>query len=408
MNRGSVRVRLTLVYGGLFLITGLGLLTTTYVLVDRTTSTTESATFSFTGVASEYPPEAPLPQGPVKGDPPPRIIGPSTLEHDPSNPDTAFTDVVSRELERRLKSQQAEMMRGLLTNSGIALAVMLLVAVGLGWILAGRVLRPLRTVTATVQEISHSNLHRRLAASGPRDEFRELSDTFDELLDRLEGSFEAQRRFVANASHELRTPLARQRVIAQVTLSDPDASEESLRHAHERVLASGEEQERILEALLTLARGQQAMEQAELCDLAEVVAAVLVRRDATPGVTLESDLVDAPLVGDPALLERLVANLLDNACVHNDGRGRVRITTGRVDGASVLTVTNTGPTIPAASLGRLLEPFRRLAADRTKERQGLGLGLSIVSAICGSHGASLDLVPGEDGGLDVTVRFPQP
>jgi signal transduction histidine kinase len=309
-------------------------------------------------------------------------------------------------VRQAVEAQAQQVLHELLRNSAIALGVMLVVAVGLGWVVAGRNLRPLRKVTATVQQITHTNLHQRLAATGPDDEFKELSDTFDGLLDRLEASFEAQRRFVANASHELRTPLARQRVIAQVALADPDASVASLRAAHERVLAAGAEQERLIEALLVLARGQHGEHNAVRCDLEATARAVLDLVQPNNGITVNTALRPAWVMGDPRLVEQLVTNLVANAVAHNVVDGRIDVTTGVVGDQSVLVVTNTGPDIPPDAVERLLEPFRRLGVDRTRQGQGLGLGLSIVAAIAASHDAELDLTPRDGGGLVVTVRFP--
>jgi signal transduction histidine kinase len=273
------------------------------------------------------------------------------------------------------------------------------------------VLRPVRTITATARRISATSLNERLALNGPDDEFKELGDTFDGLLARLEASFRAQRQFVANASHELRTPLARQQLASQLALADPEASIESLRMAHERVLASGAQQDQLIEALLTLARGQAGLDRHELFDLADVTRQVLVGRH-TEASYLDLDIRcairPAPVAGDPRLAERMAANLVDNALRHNEPGGWIEVATDTRAGRAVLAVTNTGPAIPEAETERLLRPFQRLSAVRTGRGRGLGLGLSIVQAIAEAHGAALSLQPRPDGGLRVEVTFPTP
>jgi len=274
---------------------------------------------------------------------------------------------------------------------------------------AGRALRPLRTITAAAQRISASSLNERLALDGPDDEIKELGDTFDGLLARLEASFRSQRQFVANASHELRTPLGRQRLVSQLALNDPAATIESLRRAHERVLASGAEQEQLIEALLTLARGQAGLDRQEPFDLAGVSGQVLHGRRAEAsylGLDLRTAACPAPLTGDPRLAERMVANLVDNALRHNQAGGWIEVTTGTGAGHAFLTVANTGPQIPPTEADRPLQPFRRLGADRTGQGRGLGLGLSIVQAIADAHGAALTALPRPGGGLRVEVTFP--
>jgi signal transduction histidine kinase len=297
----------------------------------------------------------------------------------------------------------------LLVLSAIALAMMIVASMALGWVLAGRVLRPLQTITATARAISVSNLHQRLALKGPNDELRELGDTFDELLGRLEASFEAQRQFVANASHELRTPLTLERAILEVTLADPAASTVSLRAACERVLAIGEQQERMIDALLTLARSERGVERRQALSLDTLTGGVLNERReeiARRGLRLESELESAPTAGDPRLLERLVANLLDNAIQHNTPDGWIAVTTALEAGDALLTVSNSGPVIAPEEAARLVRPFNRLGSERTRHGAGHGLGLSIVSAIAIAHGASLAVQPNPDGGLRVEVRFP--
>ncbi|GGS95407.1 sensor histidine kinase [Nonomuraea spiralis] len=364
--RRTVRLRLTLLYSGLFLAAGMLLVALIYLLV----------AFSPVPVA---------PVGPVA----------------PGGPEVT----VPRVDVAYLAEQQAAGLRRLLVNSMIALVVMAFASVLLGRLTAGRVLRPLHDMTATVRRITADRLDRRLAASGPQDELKELADTFDDLLDRLEAAFTAQRRFVANASHELRTPLTLQRAMAEVALADPDADTAALRHVLDRLLAAGRHQERLIEALLTLARSQQGLEHRRPLDLAEVAGQALDQRPDS-AVRIEAALRPAPASGDRALLERLVANLLDNAARHNVSDGWITVATGVRDGRATLTVANSGPVIPPDRVGTLLRPFQRLDSGRKAVGDGLGLGLSIVAAVVQAHQGTLEVVARPEGGLEVTVRCP--
>jgi signal transduction histidine kinase len=287
---------------------------------------------------------------------------------------------------------------------------MTVVSIGLGWLVAGRVLGKLRTITTAARSISASSLDARLALAGPDDELKELGDTFDALLARLEGAFGAQRQFVANASHELRTPLARQRTLIEVALADPEPSVTGLQDVCKRVLATGEQQERLIEALLTLARSQRGLDRREPIDLAALAAEVALARQQEAelrGLRISTSLGPAPALGDGRLAERLVANLVDNAVRHNVACGLVEISTATWAGHAVLSVSNTGPVIPPDHLRRLFLPFQRGGADRTGGRDGLGLGLSIVAAIAEAHGAWLQAHALAGGGLIVRAGFPQ-
>jgi signal transduction histidine kinase len=408
-SRRSIRLRLTLIYGGLFLVCGAGLLAITYLLVDSATS----GYYSSTGPGRSVGGFAGAPPGAGKDGSLPQdlqVSGPgvksAAIKLTPGQ-----ARAVARQMEAAAAGQHASEMRQLLTYSGAALALMAAVSAGLGWIVAGRVLRPLRTITATARDVSATSLHRRLALDGPHDELKELGDTFDGLLARLEAAFAAQRQFAANASHELRTPLAWQRTLVQVALADPGADAKSLRAACERVLASGAHQERILEALLTLSRGQAGLGQREPFDLATLAGRVLRSRQSDAHdrqLAIHSALASAPASGDPRLAERLIANLADNALLHNVPGGHLKVITGTKNSRAVLSVINTGPVVPAAAVGRLLQPFQRLGTDRTSHGEGLGLGLSIVQAITQAHGATLTIRPQPSGGLHAEVAFPEP
>jgi signal transduction histidine kinase len=292
----------------------------------------------------------------------------------------------------------------------IACGIAVVLAVALGWLIAGRVLRPLRRITSTARQISATNLHQRLDLKGPDDELKQLGETLDDLFARLESSFEAQRRFAANASHELRTPLTAERSLLQVALADPDASVETWRATGEELLNLGELQERLITSLFTLARSERGIERRESFDLAAIAEqAVLARRQEAErqGISLDADIVEAPIAGDRDLVESLVANLLDNALRHNLEGGRVDITTGVQTGRAVLAIVNTGPLVPPEDVERLFEPFRKAGADRTRSNDGHGLGLAIVRAVADVHGATVIAEPQPSGGLRVGVVFPE-
>ena len=297
----------------------------------------------------------------------------------------------------------------LLAGFAVVCGVAVVLAVALGWLIAGRVLRPLRRITSTAKEISATNLHQRLDLKGPDDELKQLGETLDDLFARLEASFEAQRRFAANASHELRTPLTAERSLLQVALADPDASVETWRTTGEELLSLGELQERLITALFTLARSERGIERWESFDLAAIADEVVVSRRQEAerrGVGLQAKIGDAPVAGDPDLVESLTTNLVDNALRHNVAGGRVDVTTGTQAGGAVLTIVNTGPAVPPEDVERFFEPFRRAGADRTRSNDGHGLGLAIVRAVAEAHGATVIAASRLGGGLKVEVRFP--
>jgi signal transduction histidine kinase len=403
LPRRTIRLRLTVTYGGLFLISGAGLLAITYVLVGNAAVGCLSAVGQH-GLVNCM---TGSPHGGQAGSEGSLQFtdgsGSRTLKPPPRQ-----AQALASQAQALAASQHASEMHQLLIYSGLALAIMAVLSVALGSIVAGRVLRPLRTITTAARDISATSLHQRLALGGPGDELKELGDTFDDLLGRLESAFESQRQFVANASHELRTPLAWQRTLVQVALADPEADAVSLRTAHERVLASGAQQERLIEALLTLTRGQAGLEKREAFDLAPVARQVLRTRQSEArarGLDIHAALAPAPAAGDPRLAERLVTNLVDNALRHNAPDGHVEVVTGTRNSRAVLSVINTGPVVPAAAVDRLLKPFQRLGSDRTSHGEGLGLGLSIVQAIAQAHGAALAVLPQPGGGLKVEVSF---
>jgi signal transduction histidine kinase len=451
LPRRTARLRLTALYGGLFLASGVALVAITYVLFERATeykaphlpqvphtaaiqhlrfplspanATPQGQSLELLqhphqlaqaqqelGVAQQYLAQA-RPQ---------LVAGVSTPLAQVQNQLTAAQRQLTQgqhqlagavhqlaQLGSVQAAQRAADSHQLLVNSAIALGIVVVLALLAGWLVAGRMLRPIRTITRTARRISSTSLHERLALDGPQDELKELGDTLDDLFGRLDAAFEAQRQFVANASHELRAPLTRQRALIQVALADPRASSSSLRAAHERVLASEQHLEQMIDGLLGLTRGQAGLERREQLDLATLAAQVLRMRDLeTTSLRLDvrASLAPAPTAGDPRLLERLITNLLDNAIRHNVSQGDVEITTGTREGCAFLKVANSGPTIPIEEVPRLLEPFQRLNGARTNHAGGNGLGLAIVDAITAAHRATLTAEPRPGGGLIVEVAF---
>jgi signal transduction histidine kinase len=389
----TIRLRLTVVYGGLFLFSGAALLAIVFVLVSHQytgsffISKGKQAVIRVQGSGNAVR----LLGNPFFGAP----IGPTEFA-----PSSKLATAAAQGQSDAARNQ-------VLVDSAIALAIMAVLSIWLGWVIAGRALSPLRTITNAARDISASSLHRRLALEGPDDELKQLGTTFDGLLARLEASFDAQRQFVANASHELRTPLTLERTLLELALSDPNPSLDSYRHTCEQLLAVGEQQERLIEALLTLSRSQRGLNSRQPVDLAAIAATAATAADQD-GLVFETRLDPARTAGDPRLVERLVANLVSNAIRHNTDGGHVEITTGSHDGEAVLTVSNSGPTIPPAELERIFQPFQRLDAARRADGNGLGLGLglSIVKAIADAHHATITTCARPDGGLRVEVVFP--
>jgi signal transduction histidine kinase len=413
LPRRTIRLRLTAIYAVLFLLSGASLLAITYALVENhvtppLVAVKGKAAMGGAGSAEQIitTPSAPGAAGPTfcaaaSTGP---LPGPAQLGQ---CADYFRTQAV--QLQAQVAAQRSNYLNTLLIGSGIALAVMTLAALGLGWLVSGRVLSPLRVITRAARNISASNLNERLGLSGPDDELKELGETIDGLLARLEGSFAAQRQFVANASHELRTPLARQRTLMEVALGDPGRTVATLETACRRVIAAGQQQERLIEALLTLARSQRGLDQFEPVDLGAVVTEVVLARSAHARECDIQFLVAASpavFLGDARLAERLVSNLLDNAIRHNHRGGQVTVRTTAAPDQAVLSVINTGPVIQPAEVPGLFEPFRHRGATRATG-DSPGLGLSIVSAIALAHSAAIWAQARQDGGLEINVRFPR-
>lgn len=369
----SLRWRLTALYGGLFLAAGITMLTIVYALLSRRLPSA---------------PRVNIPAIEARDNLPPRVI-------------RALNSV--RALRNTVNHQRENALHQLINQSLIALAVVTVVAAVLGWLVAGRALRPLRDITATARRLSTQNLGERINLRGPDDELKELADTFDGMLDRLAGAFNAQRQFVANASHELRTPLTVQRAAIDVALDDPAPTIESMRTMALRLRDATDRNEHLIASLLTLARSQAGIERFDDLDLAGVVRAAIATT-ATSGVTINQSLAPASLWGDRGLLERLVGNLLDNAIRHNVQDGWILVETASDGQYATLRVANSGPTVPSERVDELFVPFHRMAGDRGRE--GYGLGLSIVAAVVDAHHGSrvARALPG--GGLEVTVVLP--
>ncbi|MEU8798660.1 HAMP domain-containing sensor histidine kinase [Spirillospora sp. NPDC048819] len=388
--RMSLRTRLTLTYGVLFFVAGLLLLGVTYVLFGQQLSRGGNTKFLATHT------------------------GPGPAES-PALPDD--NGRLMAETRRLFEKERDELhdaaTTSLVTQGSIALLVVGGAAAGFGWLIAGRVLTPLHRVTDTARRIAASpaadrGLHERIALRGPPDEVKELADTFDAMVERLDRSFDGQRRFVANASHELRTPLTLGRALVEVAMHRASASPD-VRQLGETLLQINTRHERLITGLLLLARSENEITTRAPVDLADVVAHVTsqtAREAKDAGVTIETDTAEAVTTGDALLLERVVQNLLENGLRHNTESGWVTISCRTQDDQAVLEVANSGPAVPPYEVPALFEPFRRLDADRIVTAKGAGLGLSIVQSIVRAHNGTVTAVPRDSGGLHLTVTLP--
>lgn len=386
--RVTVRMRLTFIYGGLFLLAGATLLAVNYALVRH-----------------NLPPRIEI-EAPTDGSRD-RLL----VDGGPGPGATPISPAELQQLDRATDRFRDETLDQLVVQSTAALGVTAVIAVALGWLVAGRVLRPVHEITEAARRLSERNLHERINLRGPRDELRELADTFDEMLARLDAAFESQSRFVANASHELRTPLAIMRTELEVAQRDPAISRDRLLATVSELQTVIERTERVVEGLLTLARSSRASVAHEAVDMADVAETALAEAEhelRDRSLAALPDLRPAVTMGDGNLLEHLAANLIGNAARYNIPHGWVSVATRAENGTAVLEVANTGPVIEG-EVETLLEPFRRQAHDRVGSDRGAGLGLSIVRAVAEAHGGRVSLsARAEGGGLTVRVELPAP
>jgi signal transduction histidine kinase len=381
----SARSRLTLFYTSVFAVGGALLVAVTYLLVAHTLNSTAPA----------VPRDV---QRQIA-----RCVQAVQTKADPSALQKCGAVYING-VQAGAAAQRNTTLTHLLTFSVLGLACLTLLALVAGWIIAGRILRPVHRLTAAARAANEQNLTHRISLQGPHDELRELADTFDAMLGRLDSAFASQRQFIANASHELRTPLTVMRTSIDVVLAKPQPRPDELVSMVVEVRQAVDHAERLIEALLVLARNEQTRVVDDSLDLADVAEDAIEGRAAT-GLTMISTLDPAPVVGDAVLLERLIGNLLDNAERYNIDGGTVSITTCTDDGISALRVTNTGDAVPADQLDRLFLPFTRLD-DRTRH-DGFGLGLALVASIAAVHGGTIKALATPTGGLDITVQLPK-
>jgi signal transduction histidine kinase len=384
----SARLRLTLLYTGLFVAAGAALLSVVYGLVAHSLKRNPTVTLPDKQLVAQCN---------------------TAFKFQTASPDFAkkCKAALATAASIGANTQRDATLHHVLFYSLVGLALTTLLAGALGWLIAGRILRPVHAITAAARRASEQHLGERLALQGPHDELRELADTFDAMLDRLDAAFESQRRFVANASHELRTPLTVMRTAVDVALAKPDPNPAELRRMAEAVHGAVDDAERLIEALLTLAKSEEndvAREPVDLEICVENAVDAARPRIAVRNLDVETALQSAIVRGEPVLLERMVANLVDNAIRYNRDGGSVSITTARDEGEVRLRVANSGPVVPAARVAELFEPFQRLNGRTSSD--GVGLGLSIVQAVANAHDGTVDAVAPPEGGLAITIRIP--
>ncbi|MGW5662569.1 sensor histidine kinase [Streptomyces sp. NPDC003758] len=381
--RPTIRIRLTLLYGGMFLIAGILLLSIIYLFAAHALN-----------VGSELPFK--ILQGQVASD---------TC----NLPQQTSASVLNDALDACVNEQRQHALDNLLSQSLLALLGLAVIAFAFGYAMAGRVLSPLGRITRTARAVAGSDLSRRIELDGPDDELKELADTFDDMLERLQRAFMAQQRFVGNASHELRTPLAINRTLLEVHLSDPGAPTE-LQQLGKTLLATNERSEQLVEGLLLLARSDNQIVERKPVDIAEVASQAVdqVHAEAeAKGVEIRGERAPVVVQGNGVLLERIALNLVQNAVRYNIPEGGwVEVTTQAQHGQAVLVVSNTGPVVPAYEIDNLFEPFTRLRTERTGSDKGVGLGLSIARSVARAHGGHISAQPREGGGLVMRVTLP--
>ena len=389
LRRRGLRLRLTLAYSGLFLLAGVVLVSVTYGLLAQSLS-----------------------EAPYRPAPSPSVnpsLCQSLADHVARDKCLAAANSTAQDVAKSTAvAQRSQTLGHLLSNSVITLVLLVVLSGALGWVMAGRALRPVHAITAAARRASGENLAESISLGGPDDELKELADTFDDMLARLEAAFASQRRFVANASHELRTPLTVMRTAIDVTLAKPDQTPAQLRAMAVEVRQAADQAEALIEALLTLARSDRGITAREPFDLSVLAEDALdaCRRDVAGRLTVETVLDPAPAAGDPRLAGRLVTNLIDNAIRHNTENGWISVRTGTTPhGRAYIEIVNDGPRIAAEAVPGLFEPFRRLS-ERSGTPAGTGLGLSIVQSVVLAHHGSVRAKARTEGGLDIRVELP--
>jgi signal transduction histidine kinase len=382
--RLTIRARLTLIYTGLFAVCGAIVVAVSYTLVAQLGVPGQGQQPSSSDLTS--------------------FLGRCRSEQPSAHPDKNLLAKCNAALQQLGAQHQRDLtLSHLLTYSLITLGVVIALAAILGWVFSGRALRPVHRITAAARAASEHNLSARVALRGPRDELRELAETFDDMLDRLQAAFEGQQQFIANASHELRTPLAVMRTTVDVVAANPDSTTGDLRAMGADIRAAVDHAEHLIGALLLLARNERGLTVHEEVDLATVAEDVL----DTAGLgdrRVHATLEPAVISGDPVLAEHLIANLVDNAVRYNTAAGDIWISTRTAADASQLTVANTGPVVSPADVDRIFQPFQRL--NNRTSHDGFGLGLAIVASIAAIHGGTATARARDDGGLSVTVTIP--
>ncbi|MEO6395681.1 MAG: ATP-binding protein [Devosia sp.] len=397
----TIRTRLSLLYAGAFFVAGVALIAFMYLFLAQVLNQQFTIRLA-----------PPLDIG--SGVPP----GPPSIEDGSDVPGTAEEGMrqARRVIDVMIRRARVDTLQTMLIASAIIVALLTIAAGAIGWLVAGHALQPLRSITATARRVADRSLHERIALLGPKDEIKDLADTLDAMLERLDRSFDSQRRFIANASHELRTPLTIARTLIEVALLD-DSSDEKVKQLGTTLLAVNQRHEKLTDGLLTLASSDQRVADFQPFDLGEiaehVVGEMRARADKT-GASIEAALEPGTIMGDAMLIERLLQNLIENGLQYNlPEDGWVRVQTGSVADGVELEVTNSGPLVPAHEVSGLFEPFRRLAknerlagAARGVTIRGAGLGLSIVRSVAQAHGGEIEATARDGGGLSIRIRFP--
>jgi signal transduction histidine kinase len=396
LPRPTIRLKLTLWYGGMFLLAGALLLTLTYVLVRQGFEPAPQHVREIVAHKLNIPLNQldPGSQGHVQ-----------FLQPGFGPPGGLTMGRLIREIQAEQMQQQ---LNDLILWSGVALAIMAVVSLGLGWVVAGRLLRPVHELTGLARRLSESTLHERIRLQRPPDELKELADTFDAMLERLDRAFAGQRQFVANASHELRTPLTIIRTELDVALADPDLPRAELEAAAAAMRDALARSEEVIDGLLVLARSD-ALTETESVDLAELVRGALAQHAGAAnaaGLSAELALEPAVVEGDRRLLGRMVDNLVENAIRHNEQGGWFRVRTAQDEEQATLVLANGGPVVSEEDGLHLFERFFRADASRSRRTGGTGLGLSIVKAVVEAHGGRVTAAPLSKGGLEVRVGLP--